>query len=155
MMVDYRPTTNRVAVTKPVDLRSVNGPAFTIIQGHQLPGTTNGDGAIRCVYLTNGATLSGFTLKGGATRDRNYVDCKGGGASCESDAAVLSNCVFTGNSAVYGGGIEKGTLFDCVLTGNSAFGDLYSAGGGAYYSTLNRCRLLGNSASYEGQGKRI
>src|SRR5207302_82755 len=58
----YGTMTNRVAVDKPLALRSVNGPQFTIIQGRWLPSTTNGDGAIRCAYLTNGASLSGFTV---------------------------------------------------------------------------------------------
>src|SRR5438105_2324666 len=41
--------TNRVAVTKLVAVRSVNGPEVTVIQGHAGVGTF----AIRCVYLTN------------------------------------------------------------------------------------------------------
>ena len=146
--------TNRVAVDKPLILRSVNGPQFTVIQGYQVPGTTNGDGAIRCVYLANGASLSGFTLTNGATGTNwdwtnwDYSrDQKGGGICCESTSAELSNCVLTGNSAYLGGGAYGGTLNNCTLTGNSAVD-----GGGAYAATLNNCSLTGNSAWESGGG---
>src|SRR3954453_756140 len=38
----YGIMTNRVAVDLPLTIRSVNGSAFTFIEGYQLPGTTNG-----------------------------------------------------------------------------------------------------------------
>jgi len=166
----YRTMTNRVAVDKPLMLRSVNGPAFTIIQGQQVPTTVTGPGAIRCLYLANGATVSGFTLTGGATPD--YGDSRreqsGGGVWCQSSTAWISNCVLTGNSAcstggaaywgtlqgctissnsaaLGGGGATESTLDACVLLGNSA-----RQGGGAYRSELRHCSLEGNSAEYGG-----
>jgi len=39
--------TNRVAVTKPISVRSANGPEVTVIRDSQFPGWTNGDGAVR------------------------------------------------------------------------------------------------------------
>jgi hypothetical protein len=133
-----------VAVDKPMTVQSLHGPEVTMIQGCQVPGTTNGDGAIRCVYLTNGAVLIGFTLTNGATRDAQagYRQEEGGGLCCESPRALVTNCALTGNSAYYGGGAYSGTLDHCLLMGNSA-----PVGGGACSSTLNRCTLAGNSAS--------
>lgn len=162
-------TTNRVLVDKPLNLYSLNGPEVTIIQGYQVPGRPNGHGAgsIRCVYLTNGATLSGFTLADGGA-------ASGGGVYCESTNPVVSDCVISGNSAGSGGGAYKGTLSNCILVGNSAVqggGTSWSVlndctltansawspivtsqgyGGGSYYSTLNNCTLTDNSADSGG-----
>src|SRR5437879_893764 len=102
----YGTMTNRVAVDKPVTLRSVNGPQFTVIQGFQVPGTANGDSAIRCLYLTNGVSVFGFTLTNGATHAVNdydpYTETSGGGVWCEAtNTVVVSNCVLSGNSALY------------------------------------------------------
>ena len=137
--------TNRVAVDRHITLASVNGPEVTIIQGYQVPGAYNGcdDGAIRCIYLTNGAVLAGFTLTNGATlywedEDEDAYDMDvGGGVWCESTNSVITNCILTGNSAVGGGGALGGTLSYCTLTNNS--------GCGANRATLNFCTLSGNS----------
>jgi hypothetical protein len=141
----------RVAVDKPLALRSVNGPQVTVITG---------GGAGRCVYLTNWASLSGFTL----TNGYGYA---GGGVWCESLNAVVSNCVITGNQVLgysvfgfdlwgVGGGAYGGTLNNCTVTGNSAsfkaqtawrpYHSYLARGGGAAYCALNRCTLSDNRA---------
>lgn len=139
---------NRVAVDKPLTLRSVNGPQFTLIQGAKDPAgySGRGDCAIRCVYLSDGASLSGFTLTNGATRplwslEGPVPDGSGGGVWCGSTNAVLINCNLTRNSAAEGGGARLCTLYSCTLDRNEAFN-----GGGSSQSTLNNCTLTGNTA---------
>ena len=139
---------NRVVINKPITVRSVNGAAVTTIEGHWSPLIPNGDWSARCVYLTNGAALVGFTLYRGSTRSssENYMG-HGGGAWCQSTSAVISDCVFQYNVAArYGAGAYNGTLSNCTLIGNVS--DAY--GGGASGSTLNNCTLDRNSAENGG-----
>ncbi len=135
-------TTNRVALDTAIIVSSVNGYAATVIQGAWDPVSTNGPGAVRCAYLTNGATLNGFTLQNGATFSGGFVgdiSDSGGGAFCASTNAVISNCFLTNNSSVFGGGICHGTLNNSLVIGNLA-----PYGGGGYGATLNNCTVLNN-----------
>jgi parallel beta-helix repeat protein len=144
----YGSLTNRVAIDRPITVQSVNGPSVTWIVGASAPGGTNGDGAIRCVYVGSNAVLSGFTLTNGHTRTSGDYDkeTRGGGAWGEV-SGLVTNCMLTANSAYQGGGASGGTLDHCTLTRNSAF-----YGGGAAWVTLNNCMLIGNSAQNDGGG---
>ncbi len=146
---------NRVVVTKPITLLSVNGPAETVIQGLGPVGNL----ASRCVYLTNGAALLGFTITGGATLtngDTTY-DRRGAGVFLDRGGAV-SNCVIASNTAYnMGGGVyanQGGNIFSTVVRSNQSV----SAGGGGLYclaetppqSIVRDCVIAGNSAEYGG-----
>ncbi|MBN1673069.1 MAG: hypothetical protein JXR37_18630, partial [Kiritimatiellae bacterium] len=136
--------TNRVAVCKPLTLRSVGGPNVTVIDGRGPAGA----GAIRCVYLAQHACLIGFTVTNGVTLDQTGSrDGEGGGVWCSDCSAEVSNCVISGNSAYGGGASYGGTLAGCDLTGNSA-----TDGGGAFGGILTDCTLIGNWALMEGGG---
>lgn len=136
--------TNRIAVDKAITVMTVNGYAKTAIQGAWDPVSTNGPGAVRCAYLTDGAVLNGFTLQNGATRSTgdpfaNGPLESGGGVWCNSASGIVANCLLSNNCAIYGGGIINGTLNNSLVTLNQA-----ALGGGAYAATLNNCTVVNN-----------
>jgi len=141
----------RLLLDKPITVRSVNGPKFTVIKGAYDPATTNGWNAIRCAYVTSNAVLAGFTLTNGATLaieeyDQIYPQTSGGGAW--ASGGVVSNCIITGNVAYRtGGGAFWGTLINCTLANNSAW-----VGGATARSTLKNCIVTNNFASNWGDG---
>jgi hypothetical protein len=133
--------TNRVALTAPMTVISVNGCASTVIQGAWDPVSTNGPGAVRCAYLVDGAQLIGFTLQNGATQAAGDTD--GGGVWCNSGYGIVSNCILSNNCAMYGGGIAYGTLNNSLVIFNQAFAD----GGGAYDTREINCTVVYNVAN--------
>lgn len=156
--------TARVALWKPLIVRSRNGPAVTLIEG-QFSDPEHGSLPLRCAYLGDHGILSGFTLTKGDAGE-------GGGAWCLS-GGVLTNCVVSGNQGRTGGGVYGGTLYRCTVERNYASGPLGQAGGavnatlidclidrngavwrggGVARSTLRRCTLSGNMAWVEGGG---
>ena len=156
--VVYLSQTNRVAIDKTLTVRSVNGPAITVIEGDLDPSTIMGTNAVRCVYMTNNTTLSGFTVTNGATW---LIQCecydngayRGGGIWCESASATITNCIVTGCYASdLGGGISGGTSWNCVISSNHADLPISGYGGGTESATLNDCELDGNTSFAIGGG---
>ena len=143
--------TNRVVINKAVTVQSANGTASTVIRGQWVPGTTNGPSAVRCAYLTNGASLTGFTLTSGATGTNGQaLDLSGGGVYCEStNSCNLSECIITANAAaVSGGGIYRGNLSNCTISGNVLIQSspiFPLAGAGAYGAVLEGCSVSSNT----------
>jgi hypothetical protein len=160
--------TNRVAITKMITVQSVNGPLETVIEGYQVPSAKFGNAAVRCVYITNGAMLIGFTITNGATRmwasGIDFREYEGGGILAESETAIVSNCIVTGNYADSGGGVRGGMLTGCTVNSNAcwdrgggvlktfidwsliAYNSAPRTGGGCAESTVRNCVLVGNTA---------
>ncbi len=167
-------TSNRVAIYKVITVRAASSdPADTIIVG--APGTigTNapyGTGAVRCVYITNGASLHGFTLSNGYTRALHApagepnTSLRGGGIFCgqggtPSSGVVISNCVVKRNQSWYhGGGTVFGTFYDCTIVQNTSGADYNlpnfgaAGGGGAKNSNLYNCNVISNWSKVRGGG---
>lgn len=155
--VVYGQLTNRLVINKPITVQSLNGPAVTLIEGYQVPNAINGDSAVRCVYMTNRATLIGFTVTNGATRDLFSGDAvlerSGGGIWCEGRDAFISNCVISGNSCfMFGAGVYSGTVLGSQVLNNTNHNTSEGGGGGAAYSTLLNSTLSSNHIDFTSAG---
>ncbi len=166
---------NRVYISKAIHLRSVNGPDETFIVGAPATGGGCGPDAVRGAFVTAvSATITGFTFTNGHTADSGifYNSCGGGICSENFSAIIVSNCVFTANSAYAGGGFSGfGTIRDSRFVNNHALdygGALYGSataydcvflantsakyGGAVSDSTVHRCAFEGNHAGQFGGG---
>ena len=134
-------STNRVAITKDIVVKSINGSEGTIIDGLN---------RMRGVYISDGI-LDGFTVRNGKTMSSGswaYDRC-GGGVNLYNGSGVVSNCVISGNySSVYGGGCYRGSLYNCTISSNQAA----SLGGGSEECQLENCMIYGNTTPDDGGG---
>lgn len=140
-------TSNRLVVTKNIQVTSVNGPSVTTIKGLNVGNSLT---SVRCLYMSSGS-LSGFTLAGGYAQGlppTHGQNRDGGGAYMTGGS--LSNCWIVGNVATsgFGGGVKGGTLYDCQILNNLTS----SGGGGVYQSSLFDCTLSGNVSLIDGGG---
>ncbi|MEY2483616.1 MAG: hypothetical protein QOK24_2144 [Verrucomicrobiota bacterium] len=131
--------------------------------------STAPEGSIFFVGQGNNVVIAGLTISNGKARSPGPD--RGAGIYNYSGTLTLRNCVITGNSAIYGGGIYNTTrgggaanltLVDCTLSNNNTTGGPGEGGdgGGAIYNdatpsndatvTLTNCSLVNNSSYREG-----
>ncbi len=132
----------RVAVNRPLNVRSVNGPAVTVIKGYRGPLGTNDPNSMRCVGLVTGSSLTGFTLTNGCSG-------LGGGVLGATFNVGVTNCLIMGNSSkIYGGGGSSCTFEGCIFGQNTAG----VRGGAASLANLDNCLIVSNWSGYGGGG---
>ncbi|MHC4088193.1 MAG: right-handed parallel beta-helix repeat-containing protein, partial [Planctomycetota bacterium] len=118
---------------------------------------------VTCTDADATAVLDGFIITGGnanaltgSSKSSNWPNFHGGGMFNEAGSLQISNCIFTANSARYGGGgicsyyACSPTLINCTFIANS--GGTYGGGISSYHSnpTINNCIFTGNSADSGG-----
>jgi hypothetical protein len=150
-------TTGELLVNKSI---TVNGPGSGNL-------SINGNRTTRVLHVSRSVTaaIAGLTITNGTVSSDFGA---GGGIYNDHAVLTLSDCIVSGNSATYGGGIfNEGfsgsatlTLNNCTVGGNWGLqhAGIGSPGGGISNSgfsgnaavTLNNSTVSGNSASYGG-----
>lgn len=150
------PTVSARVVVKPcIKLVSAQGSSVTVIEGEAdttsaaelVDAHGNGPKAVRCVFLGEGASIGGFTLRKGHTNigpDSNAgVNDLGGGVwGYDKSSSLVSDCVITNCTAGRSGAGAYATFRRCVISDCAS--DLVRAGiyfreaclEGCYVSTL-------------------
>jgi len=129
---------SQIEVNRSLTIKSVNGPKETIIDGNN---------SCRCFSLQDyDIKISGFTITNGKAHTEISGKKAGGGILGLGFNPVITNCVISGNSADYAGGIAGASVYNSIISGNSG----YIMGGGAVLSLLNNCVISRNSASIGG-----
>jgi T5SS/PEP-CTERM-associated repeat protein len=165
---------DQVTITNAVAVQSVNGAAFTCVDGNH----TNAVSGSRCFTVSNAdAYVEGFTIVRGSstagggvllaagalhgcivmsnTVGLAYEEAYGGGVYC-GVGGIVRYCTIQGNTAVgRGGGVfcERGaTVLNCLVSGNQArsLDTLFAGQGGGVYcasnATVRSCTIAGNRA---------
>ncbi len=148
--------TNRIYISTPIAVRSLNGPYVTFIEGAPGSNGSNDVDSVRGVCMTNGCTLIGFTVTNGYTMNDGdaWMDSSAAGVMLFTNCTV-SNCLIVGNTARNSAGVLgcAGVLYDSTISGNTAHNYYGGAAGGGSMDepvTLNRCTLSQNTAAYCG-----
>ncbi|MDD4737103.1 MAG: choice-of-anchor Q domain-containing protein, partial [Kiritimatiellae bacterium] len=149
---------SRVCVTSRIEMRSVNGPEVTIIEGEGPLGSN----AVRGVFLVDGSLLSGFTVRNGYTmigETGSGHDLCGGGIL--SYAGTVDHCILKDNTANdLGGGMYMwdALVQDSIFEGNEAgeggglFGDGSDTNKLFIDGVATNCCFYNNTARYAGGG---
>jgi parallel beta-helix repeat protein/predicted outer membrane repeat protein len=107
-------------------------------------------------WTDSNVVMDGFTITAGYANGSSSPDKRGGGMFCDSNATV-TNCTFTGNYAIIGGGMYNWGGNPIVKSCTFSENLVYGSGGGMYNMgssspTLINCSFIGNHAGYDGGG---
>lgn len=155
--------TNRVYVTKAVNLIAVDAKDETVIKGYLSPGDEAdgmGKDSVRCMCFADsasGSVVKGFTFSGGRTTQdggTTRANKRGGGVFYNgTDCGVtVVDCIFTDCRAVYGGAASGVVLIRCLV--NACRGSCGAAldGGCAYASVIQWCSRRAGASSATADG---
>ena len=144
---------SRAVVPSGVTLVGEAGAGATFICGAPATGPDAdeygcGEGAVRCVVLRGGATIRGFTLTGGRTKDdaSDSDAARGGGVYAGGDSSRVLDCIITNCVAARGGAGFFGTYVNVKIVDNRALRNGAAVRNGSIYN----CQVAGNAGPFVG-----